>query len=624
MVVVFPSLSDADTRLVRKGENLQAVLNAAVPGDVIELEAGAEFAGNFVLPVKSGEQAIVIRSSAAGALPGEGTRIRPVDAPHLARLRSKNAAPALETAPGSHHWVLQYLEFAGNLNGYGDIIQIGDGSSAQDTLAKIPHHFVLAHLYVHGHPLYGQKRCVSLNAAHVTIRDSHISDCKGVGVDTQAIGGWNGPGPYTIDNNYLEATGENVLFGGADPAITNMMAEGVVFRRNHVTRPFAWRNPIIPTPEGVSARPMTGGRLAPGVYGYRVVARRSVGQGTTGRSTASAEARATVATQGGAIHVTWEPVPNAAEYRVHGRTVGGQKVYWTVTTTSFVDTGAGGSSGAVPSTSGTVWSVKNLFELKAARNVAVLDNVFENHWQESQPGYAIVLTPRNPGDNCPLCTVQDVRFENNVVRHVSAGINLLGQDSQARPTVLAQGIVFRNNLFHDVSAAYGGNGWFMQIGGGPRDVVIDHNTISHSGSAIVYAYGGTSSAPSQALGFRFTNNAVRHNAYGINGPFFSYGTGILNGFFPDAVVTGNFIAGAPGSRYPSGNRTAGTFDLQFVDESGGDYRLLGESQLRGAAIDGGDIGADMGTLLNSVANVEPGLPAGSWVSPPANVRLVQH
>ncbi|MGH9311546.1 MAG: hypothetical protein ACRD1U_19365, partial [Vicinamibacterales bacterium] len=77
VVVVFPSLSGADTRLVRKGENLQAVLTAALPGDVIELEAGAEFAGNFVLPVKSGDLPIVVRSSAASVLPGEGTRIGP-------------------------------------------------------------------------------------------------------------------------------------------------------------------------------------------------------------------------------------------------------------------------------------------------------------------------------------------------------------------------------------------------------------------------------------------------------------------------------------------------------------------------------------------------------------------
>jgi hypothetical protein len=64
--------------------------------------------------------------------------------------------------------VLAYLEFAANQNGYGDILQLGDGSSAQNTLASVPHNLVLDHLYVHGDPSLGQKRCIALNAAQVT------------------------------------------------------------------------------------------------------------------------------------------------------------------------------------------------------------------------------------------------------------------------------------------------------------------------------------------------------------------------------------------------------------------------------------------------------------------------
>ena len=98
---------------------------------------------------------------------------------------------------------------------------------------------------MHGDRYVGQKRCIALNAASVTIRDSYVADCKGVGQDTQAIGGWNGPGPYTIENNYLEAAGENVMFGGADPAIPNLVADGITVRRNYFSRPMSWRNPIM-------------------------------------------------------------------------------------------------------------------------------------------------------------------------------------------------------------------------------------------------------------------------------------------------------------------------------------------------------------------------------------------
>lgn len=621
LAVLFPSGLLAETRVVRQGDNLQAALDAAQSGDVLLLEAGAEFVGNFVLPLKSGDSPIVVRSAQSAQLPADGVRLQPAHAPLLARIRSPNTAAALRTAAGTHHWELRYLEFGANDQGFGDIIQLGDGSSAQNTLARVPHHLVLSHLYVHGDPLVGQKRGIALNAAHVTIKDSYIAECKGVGIDTQAIGGWNGPGPYVIDNNYLEGSGENVLIGGADPSITGLVADGITFRRNHVARPMEWRNPIVKAPEWVAATGESGGSLPAGAYAYRIVARRSVGQGTIGRSTASVEG-STVVSTGGAVRITWQPVPDATEYWVYGRTTGSQSVYWRVTTTTFLDTGAAGTSGAVPTSPGTVWSVKNLFELKNARNVVVEGNLFENHWKESQAGYAIVLTPRNSNGACTWCVVEQVRFENNVVQHVAAGINLLGYDIPSRPTRQTRDIAFRNNLFDDISTAYGGAGWFLLIGDEPRDVVFDHNTIAHGGTALIFAYGGTAAAPRQIQGLRFTNNAARHNTYGINGEFFSYGNGILDGFFPGAITGANYLAGASSARYPAGTVVSGPFEGHFVDAAAGDFRLNAGSPLRGAATDGGDIGADMGTLLFRVVNVETGIPVLPGIGPPSNVRVI--
>lgn len=605
--------ANAETRTVRRGDNLQTVLNTAKPGDIVLLEAGAEFVGNFVLPVKTGDAPIVVRSAFNDGLPAAGQRIQPTHAPMLARIRSANTAAALRTAAGAHHWHLLYLEFAGNKDGFGDIIQIGDGSSSQNTLAKVPQNLYLSHLYVHGDSRQGQKRCVALNAATVTIRDSHISDCKGVGIDTQAIGGWNGPGPYLIENNYLEGAGENLLFGGADPAIPNLVADGITIRANLFSRPMAWRTPIIPIPDVTAASAEPGGNLAAGTYGYRVVARRPVGQGTIGRSTASPEVHVGVS-DGGAVRLSWAPVEGAVDYRVYGRTPGAENAYWTVTGTTFVDSGAPGTAGDVPTTEGTVWSVKNLFELKNARNVVAEHNVFENHWKQSQPGYAIVLTPRNSGGNCSWCVVEYVRFENNIVRHVSAGINLLGYDLPSRPSRQTNAIVIRNNVFEDVSAAYGGNAWFMLIGDEPRDVVIDHNTVSHDGSSFIFLYGGTLTDPRTMHNVRITNNAARHSSYGLNGSYFGYGNGVIQRFLPGAIVSGNFFSGGSSSRYPAGNMMSGAFDAQFADVSRGDFRLTPDSPLRGAATDGGDIGVDSGVMAATLNAVAGTATAGSTVT----------
>src|SRR6185295_19143823 len=62
-----------------------------------------------------------------------------------------------------------------------------------------------------------------------------------VGADSQAIVGWNGPGPFRIANNYLEAAGENVMFGGADPAIDGLVPSDIEVVGNHMAKPLAWR-----------------------------------------------------------------------------------------------------------------------------------------------------------------------------------------------------------------------------------------------------------------------------------------------------------------------------------------------------------------------------------------------
>ena len=152
-------------------------------------------------------------------------------------LRSPNGEPALTTKPSAHHWRLQWLAFEANQGGAGDIIQLGDGSRAQRNLATVPHHFELDGLIIRGDAVRGQKRAIALNSATTTIRNSDIREIKAIGQDSQAICGWNGPGPYVIENNYLEAAGENVMFGGADPAIRDLVPSDITVRGNYMSKP---------------------------------------------------------------------------------------------------------------------------------------------------------------------------------------------------------------------------------------------------------------------------------------------------------------------------------------------------------------------------------------------------
>ncbi len=233
--------ASAATHSVPAGGDLQAALNAALPGDVIELQAGATYTGNFRLPVKSGTEFIVLRTGGSDrSLPGPGARISRLHAPLLAKIRSGNTSQALATSAGAHHWRIELVEFQANAGGLGDIITLGAGSG-QTEMSQLPHELVLDRVYVHGDPVAGQKRGIALNSGSTQIVNSYFEDFKAVGQDSQAIAGWNGPGPYIIENNYTEATGQNLIFGGADPGIANLVPSDITVRRNVFTKPLSWR-----------------------------------------------------------------------------------------------------------------------------------------------------------------------------------------------------------------------------------------------------------------------------------------------------------------------------------------------------------------------------------------------
>jgi hypothetical protein len=240
LVCLCASISGASTISVPAGGDLQAALLNAQPGDTIVLARGAVYTGNFVLPNKGGAATITVRTDGDTDLPGSGQRMSPAYSPRLATIKSPNGMPTIQTALGAHHWTLMLLEIAGT--GGNDIMTLGDGSSAQNQLSQVAHDLVIDRVYLHGDGVNGQKRGIALNSASTTITGSYISEIKQVGQDSQAVCGWNGPGPYTITNNHLEGAAENLLFGGSDPSIPNLVPADIVISGNLLTKPVAWRS----------------------------------------------------------------------------------------------------------------------------------------------------------------------------------------------------------------------------------------------------------------------------------------------------------------------------------------------------------------------------------------------
>ena len=230
---------------VGAGDDLQRAIDRARPGDVIALEPGATFRGSFVLKAKGGDadRWITIRTEGGAGLPDVGERITPAASPRLARIVTTSAEPALRTEPRAHHYRLMLLEVTADadVKRNGGLVRLGASGSAQNELAEVPHHLIVDRVYVHGHPALHLKRCVDLNGAWSAVVDSYLAECHGKGQDTQAIVGWNGPGPFRIENNRLEGAGENILFGGADPSIRDLVPSDIEIRRNHIVKPAEWR-----------------------------------------------------------------------------------------------------------------------------------------------------------------------------------------------------------------------------------------------------------------------------------------------------------------------------------------------------------------------------------------------
>jgi hypothetical protein len=225
---------------VHAGDDLQAALDRAAPGDQVVLEAGAGFTGNFVLPKKAGTGTIVVRSSGTGAL-AEGVRAGPSDASHMARIVSPSFDGAIDAAPGARRWRLIGLELtvSSAVEENTGVVRLGSGS--ETTRSQLPREIVVDRCWIHGNAGQDDRRGVALNGIAEAVIDSTLSDFHEVGYDAQAIAGWNGAGPFKIVNDELDASGENVIFGGADPAIPKLVPSDIEIRHNHFFKPLSWR-----------------------------------------------------------------------------------------------------------------------------------------------------------------------------------------------------------------------------------------------------------------------------------------------------------------------------------------------------------------------------------------------
>jgi hypothetical protein len=253
----FPGATGHRILVSGGGEELQAAIDRATPGDTIVLKPGETYRpkpdASFVLrnrPIPPG-QWVVIRSADAsfdaGGRRQEGVRVDASDAAVMPRIRSAGGnAPAIRAEAGAHGYRLVGIDVApeDNVTALVNLIELGSGSDT--SLDTEPHDVIIDRSYVHGNDDGNFRRGVLMNGARLAVIDSYVANFHDANTDSQAIAGWNGPGPFKIVNNYLEAASENIIFGGSDPAIPNLVPADIEIRGNVSTKRLAWREARMP------------------------------------------------------------------------------------------------------------------------------------------------------------------------------------------------------------------------------------------------------------------------------------------------------------------------------------------------------------------------------------------
>ncbi len=530
------------------GDNLQSALNSATCGDTIQLQEGATFTGRFIFPAKSCDDNhwIIVRTSAADSvLPAEGSRLTPCYAGVsslpgrpafkcasannvLAKvvMKSMNAAGPIEFAPGANHYRLLGLEIT-RLQSAPLVYSLAAVES-KGTM----NHIVFDRVWMHGTVHDDTNRGVELGgSAYIAIVDSFFTDFHCTAArksceDAQAIIGGlgNNPmGPYKIVDNFLEASGENVLFGGDEATMTPADIE---IRQNHLFKPLTWRK---------------------GQPGY-----------------------------------------------------------------------VGGANGAP-------FVVKNLLELKNAQRVLIDGNIMENSWGGGQVGFAILLTPKDQNNQCPLCQVTDVTLRNTFITHVGAGLQVANGLSDSGGAPLAgERYSIHDLIIDDIDGVkFLGPGSLAQISVGAGAPLLQDVTITHvtafPPSTILFIGDHLATTPPMN-NFVFTNSIVNAGP----SPIWTTGGGAANCAFHDSPlitfnacfssysVAANAVI-APGPKasevyWPAGNFFPATAaEVQFVNYNGGnggDYHLQPSSPYKGKGTDGKDLGADVDAVDSATAGVQ--------------------
>lgn len=221
---------------------LQAKMDLAVAGDIIELTAGTRYTGMYTWPAgKTGY--VKIRTAGRALL---GRRVGPADISGMAIIDTPNTTnePGLVMAPGARYLYLEGVCARDNPDGTVDnatgVISVRPHPSITITSeSQLASRIIFHEVLCTGSETKNIRRTVRGDGNYIAYIDCYLGDTVDVNTDAQAVYIQCG-GPHKFVNTYVSASGESILTGAGVPLAGSIRAHDFEFRRSMFTKPAAW------------------------------------------------------------------------------------------------------------------------------------------------------------------------------------------------------------------------------------------------------------------------------------------------------------------------------------------------------------------------------------------------
>ncbi len=240
---------------IAANSDLRAAVDSAKCGDTLLLAAGASFEIKDLPGKKCDDQHyITIRTDTPNAkLPPEGTRVSPA----WAGVASLPGRPVFAQPAGGPAKLMATLvvkapsgaEIGDHYRFIGiEWVSQPDAHIARLVSTEGSDHLIFDRNWLHASDGAEMNKGIGMihGARFIAVINSYLSGfiCiarTGSCTDSSALGGGNGDLPIStlkIYNNFVEASGENILFGGAKSTVNPTDIE---IRRNHLFKPLLWK-----------------------------------------------------------------------------------------------------------------------------------------------------------------------------------------------------------------------------------------------------------------------------------------------------------------------------------------------------------------------------------------------